>query len=638
MAANTIASRIADFLKKYPPFTSLSKEELYRISSEAVVCHFESGDYVFRQGEAGSGNLFVVKEGVIHLERQEDDALVLVDICDEGDLFGVRAMLSGNPYVFRARSAEESLVYALPVALFKPLIENHSQIAMFFAAGLAGGQAGLLDTHTTKRFPYQDSGSLLNWNRPLEKTHGELVWMSPDKTIKEVATAMTDKKIGSMVLCHVNGELAGIVTDTDFREKVSTGKASIDASVSDIMSTDVVTMPLGQPLSNYLLKMLRHKIRHICITTDGKPIGMLSERDLMAAHQNHPVALVYAIEEAPTLQKLIDLRNQADDLIRFYLEQQVSISLTASLATHINDALIRRVIDIALQEVQKTSGTPSVDFAWISLGSEGRSEQLIRTDQDNAIIYEDVNGSTEDKEKVKQYFLQLGSKANDMLAEAGFEYCPADMMAGNPQWCQPLSEWKQYFSGWIRQPQEKALMLSTIFFDYRRVYGSEALLVQLKDHVKKEVLEESIFLNFLAKNALKNPPPLSFFKNLVVERSGEHQDEFDIKARAMMPFVDIARVLSLDIGQLDEMNTVARYHLLAREEPKRKELYHAAADSYEYLMRIRALNGFTHHDSGRFISIENLGKLDRQILRNTFEPIYQLQQMLELRYQLSYFN
>lgn len=638
MAANIIASRIADFLKKYPPFTSLSKEELYSVSQEVVVQHFEAGDYVFRQEEEGSGYLFVVKEGLVHLERQEGDAIVLVDICDEGDLFGVRAMLSGKPYVFHARSAEESLVYGIPIKRFKPLVESHGQIALFFAAGLAGGQAGVFDTSVKKRFPFQDSGSLLNWNRPLEKTHGDLVWMSPDKSVKEVATAMSEKKIGSMVLCHENGEIAGIATDTDFREKVSTGKVSISSPVSEIMSREVVTMPLGQPLSSYLLKMLRHKIRHICITVDGKPVGMLSERDLMAAHQNHPVTLVYAIEEADTLRRLIDLRNQADNLVRFYLEQRVSISLTASLATHINDVLIRRVMDIALQEVQAASGPPPVDFTWICLGSEGRAEQLIRTDQDNAIIYEDVEGSAQEKEKVQQYFLQLAGKVNHMLEATGFERCPADMMASNPKWCQPLAEWKKYFSGWIMQPQEKALMLSTIFFDYRPVYGSETLIAQLKDHLKKEIREERIFLNFLAKNALKNPPPLSFFKNLVVERSGEHQHEFDIKARAMMPLVDIARVLSLDIGQLDEMNTVARYHLLAKEEPKRKELYYAAADSYEYLMRIRAINGFTHHDSGRFVDIESLGKLDRQILRNTFEPIYQLQQMLELRYQLSYFQ
>ncbi|MBL6446629.1 cyclic nucleotide-binding domain-containing protein [Fulvivirga sp. 29W222] len=638
MAGNVIASRIADFLKKYPPFTALSKEELYTISVEVVVNHFEPGDYVFRQGEEGKGYLFVVKEGAIHLERQEADAVVLVDICDEGDLFGVRAMLSGKPYVFHGRSAEESLIYAIPIAYFKPLMESHSQIAMFFAAGLAGGQANVLDANVAKRIPYQDSGALLNWNRPLEKTHGALVWMSPDESIKQVAITMSDKRIGSMVLRHSTGDIAGIVTDTDFREKVSTGKVSIEAPVKEIMSGEVITMPLGQPLSSYLLKMLRYKIRHICITADREPVGMLSERDLMAAHQNHPVTLVYAMEEAATFQRLIDLRNQADDLIRFYLEQQVSISLTASLTTHINDVIIHRVIDMALQEMQENSGPQPVGFSWVCLGSEGRSEQLIRTDQDNAIIYEDVEGSTADKEKVQQYFLELAGKVNQMLAEAGFEYCPADMMAGNPKWCQPLSEWKKYFSGWIRQPQEKALMLSTIFFDYRRVYGSEVLITQLKDHLKKEINEERIFLNFLAKNALKNPPPLSFFKNFVVERSGEHQHEFDIKARAMMPLVDIARVLSLETGQLDEMNTVARYHLLAKEEPKRQELYHAAADSYEYLMRIRALNGFIHHDSGRFITIESLGKLDRQILRNTFEPIYQLQQMLELRYQLSYFN
>ena len=181
-------------------------------------------------------------------------------------------------------------------------------------------------------------------------------------------------------------------------------------------------------------------------------------------------------------------------------------------------------------------------------------------------------------------------------------------------------------------------MLSTIFFDYRKVYGSSDLIGELKTHLAKEIDQERIFLNFLASNAQKNPAPLTFFKNFMVERSGEHQDEFDIKARAMMPLVDIARVLALDVGLLDEMNTVKRYLALAEKEPKRSELYTQAAESYEYLMQIRALNGFKHQDSGRFIAISTLSKLERQILRNTFEPIDQLQKMLNLRYQLGYFH
>ena len=633
---NLIASRIADFLRLYPPFNGLDEEALAGLSETAVVKYYSQEDYVFHQGDEKSELLYIVKEGIVHLERQEGDLVRLVDICDEGDLFGVRAMLSGKPYVFHARCAEECLVYGLPIEQFRPLLEKNNAVALFFASGLAGGQSVFSSNSGTTTFPFQDSGSLLNWNRPLAPPERALIAATPEDSIQNVAKLMNDQNVGSVVICK-GDDIIGIVTDTDFRKKVGTGAVNLNSSISEIMSAGVVTMPVGKPLSSYLLQMLKNKIRHICITdSDGYPIGMLSERDLMASQQNHPVALAYAMEEATTTAELTNLRNRADGLIAFYLEQNVSIGLTSSLTTHINDVLIQRSMEISLKAVQQEYGEPPAPFCWLSLGSEGREEQLIRTDQDNAILFADVG---EDQQaKVQDYFMVLASRVNAVLESAGFENCPADMMASNKKWCQPLKTWCNYFTGWIKEPAEKALMLSTIFFDFRRVYGSADLEEKLKSYISKAIADERIFLNFLAKNALKNPAPLGFFKNFMVERSGEHENEFDIKARAMMPLVDIARVLTLDHGQLENTNTLKRYAYLADKEPKKKELYLQAAEAYEYLMRFRAQHGFKHHDSGRYVAINELNKLDRQILRNTFEPIDRLQKMLEVRYQLSYFQ
>ncbi|MEM8568761.1 MAG: DUF294 nucleotidyltransferase-like domain-containing protein [Bacteroidota bacterium] len=631
--SNLIASRIADFLKLYPPFDGIQPEDLDKISGGVVVKYFTTDDFVFHQGDEKSELLYIVKEGVVHLERQEKDQVTLVDICDEGDLFGVRAMLTGKPYVFHARCIEECLIYGVPISLFKPLLEKQSSVALFFASGLAGGQT--LFNNGNKAILFQDSGSLLNWNRPLTPPERALIAADPKDPIRNVAKLMNEQNVGSVVICNED-DIIGIVTDTDFRKKVGVGEANLDSPVADIMSKNVVTMPVGKPLSTYLLQMLKNKIRHICITDNEYPIGMLSERDLMAAQQNHPVALAYAMEEANSTSQLATLRNRADGLIQFYLEQNVSIALTSSLTTHINDVLIQRAIELSLEHMKGEYGEPPVPFCWLSLGSEGREEQLIRTDQDNAILFEDVEA--ERLEEVQTYFIRLASQVNGILESSGFENCPADMMASNVRWCQPLSIWKGYFTGWIKEPAEKAIMLSTIFFDFRSVYGSLKLEEKLKAHISETIVDDRIFLNFLAKNALKNPAPLGFFKNFMVERSGEHENEFDIKARAMMPLVDIARVLTLDCGSLKETNTMKRYTFLADQEPKKRELYLQAAEAYEYLMRFRAQHGFKHGGSGRYVSIHELNKLDRQILRNTFEPIDRLQKMLEVRYQLSYFQ
>jgi CBS domain-containing protein len=636
MAANIIATRIADFLKRYPPFTEMKEDTILSLSQQAIVQYFEPGDFVFKQDDATTPYLYIVREGVVHLERQEENTTVLVDVCDEGDLFGVRAMLSGKPFVFHAHCKEEALVYGIPIIPFKEILEHNSHVALFFANGLAGGQTAVLKDDAARDSSISDSGSLLNWNAPLKISEKRLVTAHETDEIRHIAQTMRREKVGSILLKNADAQITGIITDTDLRNKVATGDYTVTDEAQRIMSTGLVKMSAGQPLSTYLLKMLQQKIRHLAITEGGDVVSIISERDLVSAHQNHPVSLIYSIEEAENIEQLITYRNKADDLIQFYLQQDVAVTLTSSLCTHINDALITRSIILAKSAIEAEKGPVPTSFCWLSLGSEGRAEQVIRTDQDNAIIFKDVPEA--DLEKVQSYFLALAQKVNSYLNQAGFEFCPADMMAGNKQWCQPLFQWEHYFDGWIKTPEEKALMLSSIFFDFRPVFGDFQLAKTLHEHIRNQIEDERIFLNFLARNALKNPAPLGFFRNFMVERSGEHKDEFDIKARAMMPLIDSARVLCLDAGFLEESNTINRFRFLASHDEKRKELYHLAADSYGFLLKIRASKGFQQQNSGRYIPIESLSKLDRQILRNAFDPINQLQKSLGLRYQLSYFQ
>jgi CBS domain-containing protein len=224
----------------------------------------------------------------------------------------------------------------------------------------------------------------------------------------------------------------------------------------------------------------------------------------------------------------------------------------------------------------------------------------------------------------------------DVLVACGFEKCPADMMASNPKWCQPLHTWKQYFYNWIHEPTEEALMHTSIFYDYRPVYGDFSLSRQLTDYIYENIQQERIFLPFLAKHALQSPPPLSFFRNFIVERGGEHKDQFDIKLRAMTPLVDAARVLTLDNRVAEENNTFKRFAKLAELEPQNAELYREAAMAYEIMMRFRALNGLRNKNSGRYLNPNQLNKLERQTLRSTFKPISDIQELLQVRFQLNY--
>jgi CBS domain-containing protein len=459
--------------------------------------------------------------------------------------------------------------------------------------------------------------------------------------IRDAAVKMTEKHVGSIIVCDELGKPLGIVTDTDLRTKVVTGDYSREDKIGQIMASPVITIHSNSSVIDILLIMLTRNVHHLCITEDGtdqsRAIGIVSQRDLTVMQGNSPLLLFREIKRAKSVKDLAEIRNNAEKLVDKYLSQEVSVRFTSQLITAINDAIIRKALRIAQGEMSdEGKAHPDLAYCWLALGSEGREEQLLRTDLDNAFIYEDPPANK--KETAAAYFLELGERTTEMLVTCGFQKCPSDMMASNQKWNVPISTWKEYFSRWIETPEPMALMLSTIFFDYRLVAGNEILVRALDDHLNKVIAHNKIFLNFFAQNATQNPAPLSFFRGFVLERNGEHKNEFDIKLRAMMPLVDAARVLCLDKQFLEEKNTIKRYDRLGQAEPNNAALYHNAARAYEILMKMRTRQGLQNKDSGRYLDVESLSKLDRQILKKAFAPIEQLQKLLRTRFQLDYFN
>ena len=331
------------------------------------------------------------------------------------------------------------------------------------------------------------------------------------------------------------------------------------------------------------------------------------------------------------------IRDRAGQMLEYYLENEVSMEFVASIMTEINDVIIRQALKIVTKQLETDyPNMSSIRFCFLSMGSEGREEQLLRTDLDNAILYEDVPEDL--REKTSEYFLKLGEGVVEILLACGFDPCPGKIMASNPEWVQPLSTWKDYFTEWILHPSPESLLKVSIFFDFRSVAGSKGLATELSDHIYQEIGKKQVFLNFLALHAMKNPPPLGFFKDFVVEKSGENQDQFDIKLRAMLPLTDLARLLVLSHQVVGINNTFRRFEKLAELEPNNAELFSQAGKAYEILMRMRALEGLQNKNSGRYINPKSLGKLQRQLLKNAFVPISELQDIVNIRFQLDYFR
>lgn len=464
------------------------------------------------------------------------------------------------------------------------------------------------------------------------------VTCSPGTSVQQAAQIMAWHRVGSIIIVNDLNHPLGIITDRDLRNKIVSGNFPLNTRVEQIMSKPVVTIPTESTVADVQIAMMTHGIHHLVLTETGErdsPVaGVISEHDLLVIQGHNPAIFIRELSRSQDGKALKEIRESAEILLQKYLLQEVSIAFICNMISQVNDALIRRVIQICEETMKNENQTvPNVKWCWLVLGSAGRKEQLLRTDQDNALIFEDV--PKKEYQEVKNYFLSLAQKITALLHECGFVYCPGEMMASNPRWCLSLSEWKNQFSSWIFQPTHKNILFCNIFFDYRPIYGFTALTEALTQHILEAVEAQSVFLSLLAKDAMKFPSPFSFFRRFALEKSNDHKGQFDIKGRAMMPLADAARVLVLDKKALNITNTFQRFDHLADIDSKNRALFEQSADAYEILVRYRALQGLAHQNSGRYINPSELTKMQRLHLRNSFQPIQQIQELMKIRFRLN---
>lgn len=632
--SNVIPERIRSFIQDYPPFTFLAEAELSDLAKRVSVRYCPPETTLFAAGEPIGDSVYLIREGAIHLY----DGDQLVDTCDEGDLLGVRPLLADQPHLLTARVQEETLVYLIPGSAFRQKLESHPSAALYLARLVAedtqrrfGARSGAdLLTDGKQEHAFTDMLRIVPKRRP--------VTCRPTCTIREAAQIMTAEKVSSIIVTDTQHRPVGIVTDKDLRRQVATGNLGIDQPITELMSAPVRTAPRKQTLADVQIDMIKHSIHHLVVTRDGtdqsEVVGVVTEHDVLVTQGQHPAVFLRRIHRATEATELADLRTKAEQLLRQYLDQEVSIAFMANVMTAINDEIIQRIIEWTLRDLEAEGhGNPPAPYCWLTLGSEGREEQLLRTDQDNALIFQP--GGDAPLEHCRTFFLELARRVTEELATVGFVYCPADMMASNPRWCLSLSEWQAQFSTWIDEPDPKAVMYTSIFFDYRPVCGEADLATRLTGHIFQDLEKKELFLRYLAREAVQKKPPLSFFRSFVVERSGEHKDAFDLKARAMMPLADAARVLTLASRIGKENNTFRRFERLAELEPQNADLYREAAAAYEILMRYRAAKGLKQGDSGRYIYPDSLSKLERINLRHCFKSVRELQSLLITRFQLA---
>ncbi|MFH4968166.1 DUF294 nucleotidyltransferase-like domain-containing protein [Gaetbulibacter sp. M240] len=635
---NSIAERVQDFLNRYPPFDLIKSKKLLSIAENVSIIYLEKGDTLFKAGDSSQEHFYMVRDGAISLFHTADNTQELVSISDTGDIFGVRPLITKENYKLTASAHEESIVYAIPITDFQEAAENNSKVYKYLITAFA---TNAYDSYSAQENKEIFVDYLPNNTQDLATFQTANYTKNPitctiKSTLQEAALKMSKNKIGCIIVVDEAKKPLGIITNSDIKNKIATGLYTITTSVSNVMSAPVITSKKDLTVADGQLKMIKNNIGHLCITKDGtvnsRLVGVLTHHDVLVSLGNIPSVILKEIKRANRTKKLRSARLKTNTLLKNYLEQNIPLSHIIKIISQINDAVTIRVIELSLQKMEKK---PPVKFAWMALGSQGRGEQLLFTDQDNALVFEDV--PEKDYEKTKNYFLELAKHITKALNKIGFEYCDADMMGSNPQWCQSISEWKQQFRAWILNPDEKAILLSSIFFDYNCVYGEKTLVDELSDAIFDALENTSAFFKFMGSNAVLSPSPLSFFRQFVVEENNDQKDLFNIKNRALMPLIDAGRLLILSKHVKHLNNTGERFEKLAAMEPENKELFESCSYAFKALLKFKTKQGLLHGNSGKYIALESLTKEEKLKLKRCFKPIHDVQESLKIRFDLKNF-
>ncbi len=452
----------------------------------------------------------------------------------------------------------------------------------------------------------------------------------PETPLAEVVGLMKSHDVGSMLVCDAEERPLGIFTLYDLLQHVPIGSGAMEQPIAGVMRAGVIGLPPDAPAFEAALAMEQHGIRHVAVINDGKLVGVVSERDLFTLQQIGLRAVGGNIRAATSIDDLVRVSADIRELAQGMIDQGIGAEQITRFISTLNDMLTARIIDLEFEHAP-FAGT---QWCWMAMGSEGRFEQTLYTDQDNGILFDPPEGSSVDD--LRQQFLQAAQRINRHLDRCGFTLCKGGIMAGNPLWCLSLAEWKNRFATWIHRGSAPELLNATIFFDFRALHGAAHLVEELRGSLDNLVKENRLFLKKMAENALGNRPPLGLFRDFTVGRvDGDESPSIDLKMNGVALFVDAARIFSLS-AHVHETSTVRRFGKSADKMGLASAKIEGWIEALHFIQQLR----LRHHRKQILRGIPNsnridpyaLNHLDRQFLKEALRQAKDVQGFLEKYY------
>lgn len=616
---------IRDHLQRFPPFDDLPEETLDEIARQVEVGYFKAGSDILEYG-APIDELHYIRSGAVEIYRRNGE---LYNRLAEGEVFGQFGLLRGHKVRLPARAIEDSLIYFIPGQLFEQLCETHDGFADFVEAE---GQSRLKSVEES-----QGNASELMRVRVRKLVTRRTVSVPLGTSVQEAARVMTEHGVSALMILGsppaLAGEssqgqvMAGITTDRDLRTRVLAEGLALDTPVDRVMSPRPITIQADDSVFEAMLCMLRHNIHHLPVMHRQRPVGLITLADIIKYESQSSLYLVNSIFNRHSVAELQALVPDLRATFLRMVNAQATAHMIGSAMSGIGRSLTQRLLELAEAKL----GPPPVPYCFMALGSMARDEQLIVTDQDNALVLD----NRFDPRIHDDYFLELATFVSDGLAACGFSYCKGGIMASNAKWRQPLRVWKGYFTQWIERPNPETLLNSCIFFDLDSIYGEAELVESLKDLVAQKASQNPLFLASLARNALNRTPPLGFFRTFVMEKDGQQNNIINLKGRGTAPLTDLIRVHALACGSkaqnsLERLDAIAATKLLTEEAIT--QLRHAL--EFLSLVRIRhqAMDLQEGREPDNYIEPEKISSSDRHDLKSAFQVLSNAQKFLRFRY------
>lgn len=607
---------VLDFLQKHLPFTVLPPAALHELAHSIDVRYFKADSAILAFGEPAL-NWYVVRSGAVEIFRRDG---TLYNRLTEGGHFGEAGLLQQRRQVrFPATAMQDTLLYVVPADLFLRLFESEEAFADLVE----------VEDHSRLRTVISKSEQA---NELMSATvesllAREAVTCTGDVTLTDAAKLMTDANVSSLLVVEDDVAL-GIMTDRDIRTRAVAQGLPLTTPVREIMTGSPVSVRHDQVAFEAMHRMLRNNVHHLPVLKHQQPIGVIALSDIIRYESRNSLFVVGRIFHQQTVDELASLTDEVKASFVRMVREDTSAKIIGAAMAAIGRSFKQRLLELGEAEL----GPPPVPYCFLALGSMARQEQLIVTDQDNAMILD----NRFDPAKHDAYFAELARFVSDGLARCGYSYCSGDIMATNPKWRQPLNVWQTYFTTWIQSPTAASLLDSNIFFDLDGVYGNTAFAETLRVLIAKTAKGNSRFLASMARNALQRTPPIGFFKEFVVEPDGRHTRAINLKRRGTAPLTDLIRVHALAIGSrnrnsFDRLQDIIKAGILP--QGRGQDLH----DALEFISMVRARNQAMELVSGQAadnsIEPDLLSDFDRKSLRDSFLILANAQKYLKFRYQ-----